>query len=61
MASGDYLIVDECKHSIKELNTYSWRDDKYEPEDGNDHTVNADQYAWLPYKNKIGSNVYIND
>ena len=57
LAKGDFLIVDECKEGIKELNTYSWREDKYDqPEDGNDHTINAEQYAWLPYKDKIGVN-----
>lgn len=54
MAHGDFLVVDTCKESIRELNTYSWKEDKDEPEDRNDHTINADQYSWLPYKNKIG-------
>lgn len=56
LAHGDYLIVDTCKASIAELNTYSWKEDKdNEPEDKNDHTINADQYAFLPYKDKIGN------
>lgn len=56
MAHGDYLIVGEnCKDNIDELNLYSWQEDKDAPEDGNDHTVNADQYSWLPFKDKIGS------
>lgn len=55
MAHGEYLIVDTCKESIKELNSYSWKDDKDEPEDANDHTINAAQYAWLPFKGEIGS------
>ncbi|HWQ76567.1 MAG TPA: terminase [Syntrophomonas sp.] len=54
MAHEDYLIVDTCKECIREMNLYSWKEDKDEPEDRNDHTVNADQYSWLPYKNKIG-------
>jgi len=54
MAHGDYLIVDTCKASIRELNTYSWKEDKDEPEDRNDHTINADQYSWLPFRDKIG-------
>jgi phage terminase, large subunit, PBSX family len=33
---------------------YSWKENKYEPEDGNDHTINANQYAWLPFKREIG-------
>lgn len=48
-------ILNHCKNYINELNTYSWKEDKdNEPEDGNDHMVNAVQYAWLPYKEKIG-------
>lgn len=55
MASGDYLILEHCVHYIGEMNIYSWKEDKYEPEDRNDHCVNSCQYAWLPYKAKIGS------
>lgn len=55
MAHGDYLIVKEtCKDNIEELNLYSWKEEKDEPEDGHDHTINADQYSWLPFKDKIG-------
>lgn len=58
MAHGDYLIVeDACKTNIDELNVYSWKEDKYEPEDRNDHTINADQYSWLPFKDKIGGKI----
>lgn len=54
MKHFDFLIVDECKESIKELNAYSWKEDKNEPEDANDHTINASQYAWIPYRRLIG-------
>ncbi|MEL7656348.1 MAG: terminase [Bacillota bacterium] len=54
MALDNFFIVDTCKESIGELNRYSWKEDKDEPEDRNDHTINADQYSWLPYKGKIG-------
>lgn len=50
-----YEVVDTCKNHIAELEVYSWKDDKYEPEDANDHTINAGQYAWIPFKNKIGN------
>lgn len=56
MAHGDFLLVQEyCQPEIDELNSYSW-DEEHDnvPEDGNDHTINADQYSWLPYKHKIG-------
>ena len=56
MAHGDYLIVGEtCKDNIDELNVYSWQEEKDMPEDANDHTINADQYSWLPFKERIGS------
>lgn len=51
----DYYIVDTCNNYIKELDTYSWKEDKdQEPEDGNDHMVNSTQYGWIPYRAKIG-------
>lgn len=50
-----YYVVDTCKEHIKELETYSWKDDKDEPEDANDHTINSSQYAWIPYRSKIGN------
>lgn len=55
MAHGDFLVVEDCKEYIRELNTYSWQEDKDMPEDGNDHTINANQYSWLPYKDRIGT------
>ena len=39
---------------IDELNAYTWKPDKYEPEDGHDHCINSGQYAWLPFKDRIG-------
>ncbi|MGM0215451.1 PBSX family phage terminase, large subunit [Enterococcus sp. AZ109] len=54
IAEGCYYVCDHCKHHLLELDTYSWQEDKDEPEDGNDHTINANQYAWLPYKHLIG-------
>jgi len=49
-----YYVLEHCKNHIHELETYSWKDDKYEPEDANDHTINAAQYGWIPFKTKIG-------
>ena len=56
MAHGEYLIVsDACGPLVNELGLYSWREDKDNtPEDRNDHCINADQYSWLPYKDRIG-------
>ena len=50
-----YEVVDSCLNHIGELESYSWKEDKYEPEDANDHTINAGQYAWIPFKTKIGN------
>lgn len=47
-----YLVVDHCHSHIHELNTYSWKGDN--PEDKNDHTINASQYGWIPVRFKIG-------
>lgn len=48
----NYLIVDHCHSHIHEMNTYSWDGD--EPEDTNDHTINASQYGFIPIRNKVG-------
>ena len=50
-----YQVVDTCVNHIGELESYSWKEDKYEPEDANDHTINAGQYAWMPFRVKIGN------
>ena len=49
-----YQVVDTCINHILEMEIYSWKEDKYEPEDANDHTINASQYGWIPFRNKIG-------
>lgn len=48
-----YEIVNTCVNHIMEHEVYSWKEDKYEPEDANDHTINAAQYAWIPYRQHI--------
>lgn len=53
--TGKYIVLDHCKEHIRELNTYSY-DDKGQPEDGNDHTINSNQYGWIPYIGMIGDN-----
>lgn len=54
--TGHYLVSDSCKEHIRELENYAWKDDKdNEPEDANDHTINASQYGWIPYASKIGT------
>ena len=51
---GSYYVVDTCMEHLSELERYSWDDEKDIPEDRNDHTVNANQYAWIPYRDMIG-------
>lgn len=51
---GCYLVVDTCVNHLEELDKYSWKEDKDEPEDRNDHTINGSQYAWIPYRQMIG-------
>lgn len=53
--SPSYFVLNTCVNTIYELEVYSWREDKDNtPEDGHDHCINADQYAWLPWKKTIG-------
>ena len=51
---GCYLVVDTCTEHMAELEKYSWDEEKDKPEDRNDHTINANQYAWIPYRQMIG-------
>lgn len=54
-AHDQYKVVEDCEPLIREYECYSWKADKdLEPEDGNDHFINSTQYAWIPYKHKIG-------
>ncbi|EXG84099.1 phage terminase large subunit [Clostridium sp. ASBs410] len=54
ITQGCYLVVDTCTEHMGELDRYSWQEDKDEPEDRNDHTINASQYGWIPYRTLIG-------
>ncbi len=55
LSHNEFLIVDTCSNYINELEIYSW-DEEHDntPEDGNDHMINSVQYAFIPYKHKIG-------
>lgn len=54
MKNLKYLVLNHCEEHIRELNIYSWKEDKDEPEDRNDHTINASQYGYIPHINIIG-------
>lgn len=51
---GCYLVVDTCVEHLSELERYSWDEEKDIPEDRNDHTINANQYGFIPYRQQIG-------
>lgn len=53
---GDYIVLDHCKNHIDELERYSYEEKTGKVEDRNDHTINANQYAWIPYQSNIGKN-----
>lgn len=53
IATNYFYVIDTCKEHIHELETYSWTENG-QPEDGNDHTINAVQYAFLPHTGEIG-------
>lgn len=52
--TGDFLIVEECKDYLEEMNVYGFDEDG-KLEDANDHVIQGGQYAWLPYKKEIGN------
>ena len=54
IAKEQYHILAHCTENIREKGVYSWQEDKDIPEDRNDHTVNAEQYAFLPFIAEIG-------
>ncbi len=54
LKTNDFLIVDTCTDYIEECDTYSYTETG-ELEDGNDHSIQGGQYAWLPFKKKIGN------
>jgi hypothetical protein len=55
LETDSLYILDACPELIAEMESYSWMENKDNtPEDRNDHFINSLQYAWLPYKLKIG-------
>lgn len=54
LKTGDFLIVDTCVDYLEECDMYSYTEDG-DLEDGNDHSIQGCQYAWIPYKKRIGN------
>lgn len=54
IAKGQYKVTEHCQENIREKGVYSWQEDKDIPCDKDDHTINSEQYAWLPYVHDIG-------
>jgi len=52
LAAGVSLVSEECRHLIREIRAYAWGTDG-NPQDGNDHAINAWQYAWMPFVQMI--------
>jgi len=57
IATDNFYVLEHCTNYIHELQVYSWsdKDNKTIPEDRNDHMINSVQYAWIPFKEKIGT------
>lgn len=49
-----YLVVDTCTNHLSELERWSWQEDKDEPEDAHNHTIDVSCYSWIPWRNAIG-------
>jgi hypothetical protein len=50
-----YLINEKCVEHIKEMKNYMWDNKKsFTPIDKGDHSINAVQYAFIPYRHLIG-------
>lgn len=55
MQTGYYFVLEHCKEHIRELQNYSWEEDKINtPCDFDNHTIDSISYAYIPYVNKIG-------
>ena len=56
ISTGFYYVCNLCKEHIRELQIYSWseKSNNTTPEDANNHTIDSQCYAWIPFKMKIG-------
>lgn len=50
-----YFVLEHCKEHIREMQNYSWEEDKINtPTDYDNHTIDAVSYSFIPYRHKIG-------
>ena len=55
MQTGYYFVLDNCKEHIRELQNYSWEENKINtPCDCDNHTIDSVSYGYIPYRDKIG-------
>lgn len=53
--TNSYLINANCTEHIQEMKNYMWNEKKsLMPMDKNDHTINAVQYSFIPYRHLVG-------
>lgn len=50
-----YIVKETNQILIDEMNTWSYSKNGKDPEDANDHAINANQYGWIPYRHQIGT------
>lgn len=57
MQTGYYYVLDHCHEHIRELENYSWDENKINtPCDYDNHTIDSVSYGYIPYMAKIGIN-----
>jgi phage terminase large subunit len=54
MAWDEFLISEACPNLIREMKNARKGEDGEAREDGDDHAINANEYAWAPYMRRVG-------
>lgn len=55
MQTGYYFVLENCKEHIRELQNYSWQEDKINtPCDYDNHTIDSVSYSFISLRNLIG-------
>lgn len=53
MAYGEYIICSQCQNLIRELKNARQGENGEVREDFDDHAINANEYGWIPLKDRI--------